>query len=235
MVFENPSFGVQNNTNQNMESEQTGINDICGLKNSKFIIQAGAYYVELKNLTHNLPKAQPLRNCCKYGDHYLAQYIIYYPRNSVSPPPSSRKKKTFYVIKGSSCIVVESLGVEKGDVSVFNLHPACQGGSHYLADRAGFYIIRSEDNTYLHVRDMSKDGYKQSTASHHKLHDTYANGLHYFATDYYFYIVKRDAEFGLIYHRTKDLGSNDGEPWFHVSDSVVKFLQQTNEGNFCTV
>ena len=237
-ITENPSADVQNDTELSTVNEHvTCINDICGLKDSKFIIQAGAYFVEMKNKSlaaDDLPKAQPLHDQCKYGDHYFAQYIIHYPRDKVSPPPSSRKKKTFYVIKGNSCIVVENLGLKKGDGRIFDLHPDCQGGSQYLADRAGFYIIRSEDNTYLHVRDMSKEGYKESTASRHKLHESYAYGLYYFATDYYFYVLKKDAKFGLVYHRTKDLGSNDGEPWFRVSDSVVRYLQgstQTNEGN----
>ena len=108
--------------------------------------------------------------------------------------------------------------------NIFILYQECQGGDFYLANRAGVYIIRSKDNTYLHVRDMSKKGYDPSCADRHQLHKSFTNGLYYFATEDYFYVLKEDATFGLVYHRTKDLRIIDDDVLI-VSPSIVKFMQ----------
>ena len=218
--------------------------DICGMKESKFIIQSGIHFVELDSLADDIPitNIKPLKEKCKNGDHYLALYAgVYRPKTKASPAGSGRMKKNFYVIKGTSCIVVGSLDTEGETRGIFSLHPDCQGGSHYLARKDNFYIIRREDNTYLCVSDMSKDRYNRHTANRYKLHKSYANGLHYFATDYYFYILKENPGFGLVYHRTKDLRSNKGESVIDVSPSIANFLRgstpfehQTTEGMYRT-
>ena len=158
------------------------ISDICGLVDTKFMIQAGVCYAELKSLSDNVSVSDfhPLRQECKNGDHYLTKYEIYRRGSSVTLG-SLRAESNFYVIKHNSCIQVGSLEYGFCDIEtkhVFELHPECQGGSFYLANRAGFYIIRREDNTYLQVRDMSKKGYQSSTASCHKLHESFINGLY---------------------------------------------------------
>ena len=111
---------------------------------------------------------------------------------------------------------------------VFESHPECQGGSFYLAE---WVFTSSAGKTYLQVSDMNKKGYQSSTASHHKLHESFFDGLYYFATDNFFYVVKEHTEFGLVYHRTKDLRSKEEKDVITVSLSVAKFLSrhQTRE------
>lgn len=207
-----------------------GISDICGLKNTKFIIQCGVRYVELRSLNQKMSvdSVRPLLENCKRGDHYLARYDERRVGGSFTRS-SLRKVKDVYVVKGKSCIRVDSFDAELGKVrDIFDLHPECQGGSHYFANRAGFFIIRSEDNTYLQVTDMSKDGYDPNLAFRLKLHELFVNGMYYFATDDYFYILKENTEFGLVYHRTKDLRTKDEEAVLPVSPSVVKFLRSSS-------
>ena len=221
--------------------------DICGLRNTKFIIQSGTHFTEVVSLKDEVSvnKVKSLRSMCRNGDHYLAQYYeVRYGGPSFRPPTV---ETDFYVIKGESCVKVndlteplykpafilydlESVSRRRTPTwreSIFTLHRQCRGGDFYLANRAGFYIIRSKDNTYLHVQDMSKEGYNPSCASHHKLHTSFANGLCYFATEEYFYILKEDETFGLVYHRTKDLRSSDDDV-LTVSPSIVKFMQNSS-------
>ena len=206
-----------------------GISDICGLKNSKLIIKSDVCYVELSSLNEDISVvARPLLENCKRGDHYLARYDERRVGGSFTRT-SLRKVRDFYVIKGKSCIRVDGLDAELGKVKgIFDLHPECQGGSHYLANRAGFFIIRCKDNSYLQVRDMSKDGYNPNLASRHKLHESFVNGMYYFATDDYFYILKKNVEFGLVYYRTKDLRTKEEDDVLLVSPSVVNFLRSSS-------
>ena len=210
--------------------------DICGLENTKCIIQSGTHCTEVSSLQDQVSfrRKKPLREVCRHGDHYLAQVCTEYSTSAGLEKPPPRVKK-FYIIKGKSCIRVTSLsGTDKFPMPnelIFDLHPECQGGSHYLANAAGFYIIRNEDNTYLHVFDMRCTDYR------HNLHESFANGLCYFATDGYFYVVKEHAEFGLVYHRTKDMRSSAGAEMFPVSPSIASIVhrlkplnQPTNKG-----
>ena len=219
------------------ETGDSGVSDICGLKHTKLIIQSGTRFIEIRSLNEGISvaNARPLRSECKNGDHYLAQHIIDYgfqpTINSMDDPTGK-----FYVIKGKWCITVESLGLatEPGAKNIFKLHPKCQGGSHYLANRSGFYIIRNRDNTYLHVENMSEHGYDKRSAHRQKLDKSFTNGLYYFATDDYFYIVKQNAVFGLVYHRAKTLGRNFGMETtavLPVNPSVAHFLhlQQSSD------
>ena len=230
--------------------------DICGFKShSKFIIQSGTHCIEVQSLQDKLlvHSIETLREICKYGDHYLAQYYHEVDNDIPSSDSLSRNYRpietyvwNFFIIKGASCVKVKNLTcsgyqkyVESTDKpKIFDLHPECQQGSFYLASYGLIYIIRNQDNTYLIVEDMSKEGYQPETASHHKLHETFTNGLCYFATNNYFYVVKMHTEFGLIYHRTKDLRSDAGAEMLHVSPSIVSIFlhhsilqdRQTNKG-----
>ena len=213
-------------SNVDLAKKSGYINDICGLVDTKFIVQAGVRYSEVKSLSGrsnmSVSDFRPLRQECRNGDHYLARYEIH-RRGSSATLGSLRTENNFYVIKRNSCIQVGCLDDGFCDVEtkhVFDLHPDCQGGSFYLANRTGFFIIHSEDNTYLQVRNMSKKGYRSSTASRHDLHESFTNGLYYFATDNFFYIVKEHAEFGLVYHRTKDLRNKEEEDVITVSPLV---------------
>ena len=217
--------------------------DICGLKNTKFIIQSGTHYIEVLGLKQEvsvrrlISRMKPLREECKNGDHYLARFYYVGRGSSVQPP---QEVKNFYVIKGKSCVVVKNLSCDnmgnESSETIFDLHPECQSGSFYLGNRAGFYIIRNRDKTYLQVQDMSVHGYEPETATHHKLHESFTNGLYYFATDNYFYVLKEHREFGLVYHRTKDLRSNADVEVSPVSSFIVSIVgsssleRQANEG-----
>ena len=84
---------------------------------------------------------------------------------------------------------------------------------------------------------MSEDGYQDDAATRYNLHEAFADGLHYFATDYYFYALKEHAKHGLVYHRTKDLRSNDDNDVCAVSPSIASLVglspslvQQTKQG-----
>ena len=154
--------------------------DICGLQQTKIIIHSGTHYTEVRSLNNQVSMCSKkrLREVCRYGDHYLAQGHI----EDISQSPVYEEAKTFYVIKGYSCIEVKNLSCNRysrhcdRSMRVFDLHPECQGGSHYFANEAGFYIVNSEDNTYLHVLDMSEHGYRPYTSNRHKLHDSFTMG-----------------------------------------------------------
>ena len=220
--------------------------DICGLQQTKIIIHSGTHYTKVRSLNNQVSICDKkcLREVCRYGDHYLAQEHV----EDISKSPASEEAKNFYIIKGNSCIEVKSLSRSCNRYSrhrdpsmrVFDLHPECQGGDHYFANESGFYIIHSQDNTYLHVSDMSEHGYRSYSSSRHKLHKSFTNGLYYFATHFHFYIVKEHTEFGIVYHRTEDLRTNANAKILTVSPSVTSIIyhrsvslnQPTNKGTY---
>ena len=217
-------------TDQPSSENSAAVNrsDICGTETIKYIIQSGTHYVAVSTLQDQVSiiDVKPLPEICKNGDHYLARLDVYVQGSSLS----LKRKSVFYIIKGKSCIEVKGLsGIFSllNMRNIFELHPKCRGGDSYFANRAGFYIIYGKDNTYLHVRDMSKNGYQPLTASRHPLHESFRNGLYYFATEDHFYVLKESTEFGLVYHRTVDLRSNESEDVLPVSSSIVKFLGES--------
>ena len=209
--------------------------DICGLLNNKYIIQSGTHYIEVLSLKDevSVSDVKPLPEVLKNGDHYLAwrrRVIEYVGGTSSTLSMRRRIAEEFYIIKGSSCIQVDQLLViyhDSGCETIFELHPECRRGDFYFANESGFYIIRRNDNTYLQVQDMNKARYHSRTASRHKLHKSFKNGLYYFATEDYFYVLKESVEFGMVYHRTKDLRSNESEEVLTVSPSIAKFMQNS--------
>ena len=204
--------------------------DICGSENSKFIlIQSNTdwHYIEVVSLkdSMSITNLKTLREEYRDGDHYLARFYL----QSCDGSHRAKRFTNFYIIKGDSCVKVPwkcfcDKGNELSD-RIFELHPDCQGGSFYCANRAGFYIIRNQDNTYLQVRHMSKDKYKPDTASRYKLHESFTNGLYYFATDNYFYVLKKHSEVGFVYHRTMDLKSTADAEMLRVSPSIASLLR----------
>ena len=224
-------------------SDRNAVNrsDICGTDTVKYIIQSGTHYVVVSTLQDqvSITDVKPLPEICKNGDHYLAKVDV-----CVQGGPSFtiKRKSVFYIIKGKSCIKVEGLlgrplalypgpwyeaSHSLNTMNIFELHPKCRGGDSYFTNRAGFYIIYEKDNAYLHVQDMSMNGYQPLTASRHPLHESFRNGLYYFATEDHFYVLKESTEFGLVYHRMVDLRSNESEDVLPVSPSIVKFLGES--------
>lgn len=218
--------------------------DICGLENNKFIvIQSGTHwhYIEVVSLQDQVSTSNmiPLRETEHMnGDHYLAQFSL----RSSGGSHRAKKERNFYIIKGNSfievpweCFCTNKKFRRQSSDRIFDLHPDCQGGSFYCANRAGFYIIHAEDNTYLQVRKISKEEYQPSAASCHKLHEAFTDGLYYFATDNYFYVLKENTDIDrLVYYRTKDLQSTAEVEIHTVSSSITSLLQlkqQKNKGN----
>ena len=211
--------------------------DICGSLNTKYIIQSGTHYIEVCSLKEDVyaSDVKPLPQILKNGDHYLARrrkYVEYVGGKSSTLSMRRKTAEELYVIKGSSCILIAldqllTIDYDPGHENIFELHPKCRGGDFYFANNSGFYIIHLKDNTYLQVQDMSIAKYKSDTAICHKLHESFKNGLYYFATEDNFYILKESAEFGLVYHRAKDLRSNEFEEVLTVSPSIVKFMQNS--------
>ena len=211
--------------------------DICGLKKSKFIIHSGTHYVEVDSLKDevSISDMKPLREVCRNGDHYLARYNddeTLSESDSGSRLHTHSSEREFYIIKGKSCTVTESLSNKATCCErTFDLHPECQGGSFYFANGDGFYIIRSEENTCLQVEDMSEEGYELNTAIRFDLRKAFANGLYYFATDDYFYVLKGHTKSGLVYHRTKDLRSTkDKKSVRAIGPSIVSLMSRSSLG-----
>lgn len=49
---------------------------------------------------------------------------------------------------------------------------------------------------------------------------------YYFATDHYFYVVKDHDNFGLVYHRTKNLRSDTNAEMLTVSPSIASSMRR---------
>ena len=199
----------------------------------KYLIQTShGRFAKVRNLRADLSECDflPIHESCRDGDHYIAH--VYVEETDSQPlgdvdadyePPS-----WFYIIKEESCTQVNDLeSGSDGVMYTYDLHTKYQGGSVYLANRSGFYIIRSEDNTYLQTRDLTMCD-EMSLTTPQKLHDDFKDGLYYFATDDFFYVVKRHRRHGLVYHRSKSLSQAGDKAKVPVSKSVIAFLQ--NQG-----
>ncbi|KAG7323157.1 hypothetical protein KOW79_012859 [Hemibagrus wyckioides] len=85
-------------------------------------------------------------------------------------------------------------------LTVYSLHPSCQGGDHYLAyDDSTFYIIKG--NSYRRVSDMSKD----LDAEVNELHKNCQGGDNYLSAYGKFYIIFKDRG---VYRRTTDMSKD---------------------------
>lgn len=203
--------------------------DICALK-EKYLIQASrGRFTRVGNLKADLLRSdfRPLHESCRDGDHYLAHVYVedtdsqpQYDVDTDYSPPS-----WFYIIKDESCTQVSDLeSGSDGVVYTYDLHTKYQGGSVYLANRSGFFIIRSEDNTFLHTYDLARCD-ERSLTTPQKLHNNFKDGLYYFATDDFFYVVKQHRQHGLVYHRAKSLSEAGDKAQVPVSKSVIAFLR----------
>lgn len=230
--------GDREQSTSNIQWEKSGCAsrpvDICGLENEKFILVQSSthwHYIEVVSLQDpvSINNMIPLREKYTNGDHYLAQFSLH----SSGGSHRAKKVKNFYIIKGNSFIEVpwerfcnKNLDCQSSD-RIFDLHPDCQGGSFYCANRAGFYIIHGKDNSYLQVCKMSKEDYQPTAASRHKLHETFTNGQYYFATDNYFYVLKENTDIQCwVYYRTKDLQSTADVETHAVSHSITSLLRR---------
>ena len=209
---------------------------ICALK-EKYLIQASrGRFAKVRNLRADLKVTdfQVMHESCRDGEHYIAHVYVeetdsqpQYDLDSDYIPPSR-----FYIIKEESCTQVNDLETgSDGVIYTYDLHTKYQDGSVYLANRSGFYIIYSEDNTYLQTHDLTVC----DLTTPQKLHDDFKDGLHYFATDDFFYVVKRHRQHGLVYHRGKSLSQAGDKTKVPVSKSVIAFLQNQGMPGFSFV
>ncbi|XP_048854199.1 uncharacterized protein LOC125721994 [Brienomyrus brachyistius] len=104
----------------------------------------------------------------------------------------------YYIIRSDLGCFMYSTNFHRGsDLTIYSLHPCCQGGDHYLAlDDSTFYIIKG--NTYRRVSDMSKD----LGSVVYNLHPNCQGGDHYLSAYGYFYIIFKSRG---VYHRTTDM------------------------------
>ena len=200
--------------------------DICAEDDlTKYVIQAKhGRFAQVRSLNAELSMTdiRPLHKYCQNGDHYMARSFL---ETSISivkgrPPPIQR---TFYIIKDTSCVQVDDLE-EGSNCTTYTLDCRCQGGSFYLANRAGFFIINSKDNTVMMTYSLTITPERPQA-----LHEVFKDGLHYFATDDFFYVVKKHSLHGLVYHRARSLTSAGQEEIVPISESVTAFINQ--DGN----
>ncbi|XP_064417962.1 uncharacterized protein LOC135358294 [Latimeria chalumnae] len=93
----------------------------------------------------------------------------------------------YYIVRSDLGCYMESYDFNKGsNLVVKSLHPACQGGDHYLAYYSYFYIIKG--NSYRCVTNMSDD----ADATVYELHPNCQGGDHYLCTYGNFYIIFQD-------------------------------------------
>ncbi|KAM9496554.1 uncharacterized protein Hap1MRO34_000175 [Clarias gariepinus] len=104
----------------------------------------------------------------------------------------------YYIVRSDLRCYMRSTNFHEGsNLTVYSLHPACQGGDHYLAfDDSTFYIIKG--NSYRRVSDMSRD----SDAVVYNLHPNCQGGDHYLSAYGMFYIIFKSRG---VYHKTSNM------------------------------
>ena len=229
-----PSAAGTDRDGEATNSAKRGSVHICGHvglalgdleSNRKSIILCGTHYATIKSLQDEVSFLMPLGRACTDGDHYVGEIVFVNPYTQIEFGGEStvNVRKEFHIIKGQSCITVQDLGHNTS--GIYELHPQCQNGNFYFVHKNEFYIIRSRDNTYMQVANMSNEGYRSSTTSQHKLHESFKNGLYYFATDNYFYVMKEHAKFGLVYNRSRDMRTDEEGKMLTVSSSIASIIR----------
>ncbi|XP_061446206.1 uncharacterized protein LOC133366756 [Rhineura floridana] len=109
----------------------------------------------------------------------------------------------YYIIRADLNVYMRSTNFNKGkDLSVFNIHQACQDGDHYLAHEDDFfYVIKG--NFFRRVSNLNKD----SGAIVQPLHPNCCGGDHYLSAFGHFYIIYQSKK---TYRKVTNL-STDGD------------------------
>ncbi|KAL1252291.1 hypothetical protein QQF64_020087 [Cirrhinus molitorella] len=107
------------------------------------------------------------------------------PRSKAKGTDICATEICYYIIRSDLGCYMKTSDLNKGsDISICRLHPACQNGDHYIADREGyFHIIKG--NSCRKVTDLSTD----SNAVVYSLHPNCQGGDHYFSTYHHFCII----------------------------------------------
>ncbi|KAL6461988.1 hypothetical protein MHYP_G00301330 [Metynnis hypsauchen] len=126
-----------------------------------------------------------------------------------------------YIIHSDLGCYMYSTNLHQGkDLTVYSLHPSCQGGDHYLAlNDDTFYIIKG--NSCRRVSNMSKD----LDAAVFDLHPNCRGGDHYLSANGSFYIIfKSRGQWGVQYHKTDNLNYDANANTCSIHPDVLNFL-----------
>ncbi|XP_074838580.1 uncharacterized protein LOC142004788 [Carettochelys insculpta] len=100
--------------------------------------------------------------------------------------------KGYFIVRSDLGCYLRTDDLNKGkNIKIERLHPACQGGDHYLGDihdPPNIYIIKG--NSYRVVKDLSTD----AGAQVHDLHPNHCNGDEYLRCFSAFYIIFLEQE-----------------------------------------
>ncbi|KAI7795561.1 uncharacterized protein LOC130571487 [Triplophysa rosa] len=98
------------------------------------------------------------------------------PKNKIKGVDFCGDKSFTYIIRSDLGCYMRTTDLHGGsNLTIFKLHPSCQNGDHYLADKDGhFYIIKGK--SYRRVTDLSTD----ANAEVKDLHPDFQGGDHYF-------------------------------------------------------
>ncbi|CAM2102818.1 unnamed protein product [Caretta caretta] len=120
-------------------------------------------------------------------------------------------------------------GSKKGDGIKFRgLHPACQGGDHYVSDKMNpshpnIYIIEGE--SYQVVKDLSTDAESKvrENGFDTPLRPECCKGLYYFDFSVFPTLTKVFRNGGTQFHQYNDMSSTDSVS-FSIHPNVLNFL-----------
>ncbi|XP_072518439.1 uncharacterized protein [Salminus brasiliensis] len=105
--------------------------------------------------------------------------------------------ENYHVIRADLGYYMYSTNFHRGEnLTVYSIHPSCQGGDHYFSDTKWWYVIKG--NTYRYVSDITRD---IGTAVY-DLHPNCQGGDHYLCSYGYYYIIFQSRG---VYHQTSDL------------------------------
>lgn len=131
----------------------------------------------------------------------------------------------YYIIRSDLGCYMYSTNFHRGyDLTVYSLHPCCQGGDHYLAlNNSTFYIIKG--NTYRRVSDMSRD----IDAVVYNLHPNCQGGDHYLSAYGNFYIIFKSRG---VYRRTSNMNKDSDAVEYELHPNCMDGLYYWGTQNF---
>ncbi|XP_055061626.2 uncharacterized protein [Misgurnus anguillicaudatus] len=111
------------------------------------------------------------------------------PRSKTKGVDICAGKEQCYIIRSDLGCYMQTSDLNKGsNISIFSLHPSCQNGEHYFADKFGhFYIIKGE--LCRRVTDLSTD----ADAEVYNLHPELQGADHYLSVDDTFFIIFQES------------------------------------------
>ncbi|XP_075773436.1 uncharacterized protein LOC106732124 [Pelodiscus sinensis] len=107
----------------------------------------------------------------------------------------------YYIVRSDLGCYMRSTNFKEGkDLTVYSLHPSCQGGAHYLAHQDDlFYILKG--SAYRRVSNMNTD----ESSVVYSLHPNCQGGAHYLSAFGYFYIIFQSRG---VYRRVTNMNSD---------------------------